>query len=141
VDLRKALKSFPIGSAGGLSALRPDHLRDALRSKVHANIEQALLDVVNMFAAGSLCAAVREWLVGAMLIELLKKDAGIRPVAVGDVIRRVAGKCAAAHVADEAREFFLPLQVGVAVPAGVTPSSTRGDTFWKKRPRTRGIVE
>eukprot|EP00731_Ephydatia_muelleri_P002958 Em0001g2958a len=42
----------------------------------------------------------------------------IRPIAVGETIRRLTGKCMCALVKDKATEFFQPLQLGVACHAG-----------------------
>ena len=42
----------------------------------------------------------------------------IRPIAVGETIRRLTGKCMCALVKDKASEFFQPLQLGVACHAG-----------------------
>jgi hypothetical protein len=36
---------------------------------------------------------MREVLCASSLIPLQKKDGGLRPIAVGDTIRRVVGKC------------------------------------------------
>ena len=53
---------------------------------------------------------------GANFLALQKVDGGIRPIAVGDTLRRLVLKCLCAEVRDDARDLFTPLQVGVAVP-------------------------
>ena len=42
----------------------------------------------------------------------------MRPIAVGETLRRLVAKCLCSHVKSEAREWLSPLQVGVAVPLG-----------------------
>ena len=62
------------------------------------------------------------FLAGASLIALNKIKEGcppdIRPIAVGETLRRLAGKCVCALLKDKAAEFFQPLQLGVACRAG-----------------------
>ena len=56
---------------------------------------------------------------GARLVGLVKRDRTLRPVAAGDVLRRMAGRLLSRHVAPDARKFFLARkQVGVAVEGG-----------------------
>ena len=63
-----------------------------------------------------------KFLAGGCLIALNKNKEGcppdIRPIAVGETIRRLTGKCMCALVKDKATEFFQPLQLGVACRAG-----------------------
>ena len=42
---------------------------------------------------------------------------GIRPIAIGDVFRRLTGKCMASLILDEANSYFLPSQC-VSAPGG-----------------------
>jgi hypothetical protein len=66
---------------------------------------------------GGLHAAIQQPLCAANLIPLSKKDGGIRPIAVGDVLRRVAGKVLLG-MPDTKRELecLKPRQFGVGVP-------------------------
>ena len=57
---------------------------------------------------------------GASLIALRKKDNGVRPIAVGEVYRRLASRLCCAAVRSELPDLFLPYgQVGVAVKGGL----------------------
>ena len=51
------------------------------------------------------------------MIGLSKKDGGIRPIAIGDVYRRLTGKCLSSLILSEANNFFLPSQC-VCAPGG-----------------------
>ena len=42
----------------------------------------------------------------------------IRPIVVGETLRRLTGKCLCALVKEKASEFFQPLQLGVACASG-----------------------
>jgi hypothetical protein len=57
---------------------------------------------------------------GARLVALLKTDGGLRPIACGDVFRRMAAKLLCAAVADDARAHLKECgQLGVCVPGGM----------------------
>ena len=47
-----------------------------------------------------------------------KKDGGLRPIAVGEVLRRLTSKCVARAVLPDALPILSPLQVGVGIPGG-----------------------
>ena len=49
---------------------------------------------------------------------LPKPQGGYRPIAVGEVLRRLSGKCLMRLVRDDAQTYFWTGQVGVAVPGG-----------------------
>ena len=53
------------------------------------------------------------------LLALPKPKGGLRPIAIGEILRRLTGKCLCATVKEEAKAYFAPLQVGVACPLGV----------------------
>ncbi|KAA8490219.1 hypothetical protein FVE85_9786 [Porphyridium purpureum] len=53
----------------------------------------------------------------ARLIPLKKKDGGVRPIAVGELLRRVLGKLVLAHLGSDAAESLRPDQYGGRFPA------------------------
>ena len=57
-------------------------------------------------------------LAGAGLVALPKPSGGVRPIAVGELLRRLTGKCLMALVREEASSHFWPAQAGVAVKGG-----------------------
>ena len=48
----KAIRSFPKGSAGGPSGLRPQHVRDALTAGYGDELARQLTEMVNLLARG-----------------------------------------------------------------------------------------
>lgn len=117
--VEKEVRAFPRGSAPGPSGLRPQHLKDALHSTAHRDeVLHQLLALVNLLAKGLAPPSVAEHLAGAWLVALTKKDGGLRPVAIGETLRRLVAKCLCSQVSDAARDRLAPLQVGVAVPGG-----------------------
>jgi hypothetical protein len=49
---------------------------------------------------------------------LNKPDGGLRPIAIGETIRRLVSKCCCEGTADDAKQIFGNLQVGVATRGG-----------------------
>ena len=116
-----ALRSFPAGSAPGPSGLRANHLKEAVFCPSPDRANHTLLclsRVVNLLCSGKLPHTVIPHLCGASLLPCLKRGGGLRPIAVGEVLRRLTSKCVARAVLPEALQILSPLQVGVGVPAG-----------------------
>ena len=114
----KCLRTFPAGSSGGPDGLTAQHLRDLLSGAPDQVFVSALTDFVNILLTGELPVSVREILFGGRLVALQKKDGGIRPIAVGYTLRRLAAKCANAYVIKRRSDELKPIQVGVGVDGG-----------------------
>ena len=56
-----------------------------------------------------------EWIASEPLTALKKDDGGVRPIAVGQTIRRLIGSILLGRVASKAKELLQPRQMGVAV--------------------------
>ena len=100
----KALGGFPKGSGGGPSGLRPQHLLEGVKAPSQRPALEALTDALNTLLAGRVPASMAPFMAGACL-HALKKDGGdVRPIAVGEVLRRLASKCACAKARENATE-------------------------------------
>ena len=113
-----ALKSFNKHSGAGPSGLRPFHLRQALVPAHSDQVVDHLASLVNLLVRGEAHNDVSPWLCGALLMALPKKDGTSRPIAVGEVFRRLAAKVLCQAYQDQARNYLWPLQIGVAHPLG-----------------------
>ena len=113
-----ALKSFNKHSGAGPSGLRPFHLRQALVPAYADQVVDHLVGLVNVLVRGEAHTDVSPWLCGALLMALPKKDGSCRPIAVGEVLRRLAAKTLCAAYQEQARNYLWPLQIGVAQPLG-----------------------
>ena len=110
--------SFPPGSGAGLSGLAPDVLKSAGRALGRPFWDE-LARVAALFANGLVPGDVRPFFFGARLVALLKKDGGIRLIACGEAIRRLAGRLLSFSLRDRLRALFPGVQqVGVALPCG-----------------------
>ena len=117
-SVEKAVRSFHRLSGAGPSGLRPLHLQEAMSTCHRDELLEHLGALVQLLAKGRAPASIAPFLAGASLTALPKKDASVRPVAVGETLRRLVSKCLCREYQDQAREFFFPLQIGVAHPLG-----------------------
>ncbi|CAI7912819.1 unnamed protein product, partial [Closterium sp. NIES-54] len=104
------------GVGAGPSRMTFEHLRDA--SITNASVRTHLHALVNTILGGNLPGPVATLLTASRLIALAKPGGGARPIAIGECLTRLAAKAALMVMGEAARDFFLPLQYGVAVPGG-----------------------
>ena len=117
-QVRKALLSFRAGTAPGPSGLCAEHLKSALKAPSPARGEgflHALTKFCNVMASGKIPRSVAPFFFGGSLFAAIKKDSGHRPIAVGEVYRRLISIGLAFEAASKAADLLSPVQVGVGV--------------------------
>ena len=110
-----AVRSFPAGSAPGPSGLQVSHLKEAVFCPSLSYATQAiraLTDIVRTLSAGEIPSEVVPHLCGAHLLAAQKKSGGLRPIAVGEVLRRLTSKCLSWAVCPAAIRSLSPLKLG-----------------------------
>ena len=128
-----ALYGFPRDSAAGPSLLRAQHLirgTDPCQQRVF--LRAARRDVPQSMAP---------YMAGAALMALVKDNGGVRPIAVGEVFRRLVGKCLCASVKEDAQQYFHPLQVGVATPLGVEAAVHSARSWMQRAAPGKGLLK
>ena len=113
-----ALKTFPRASAPGPSGLRADHIKETLATAHGDEVTAHLVSLCQLLAKGEAPTVVAPYLGGARLHALPKKNGGVRPIAVGETIRRLVGKVLCHATRADSNQYFWPLQVGVGVKLG-----------------------
>ena len=91
-DVRKGILSFHAGASGGADGLRPGHLRSLVAhgsAEVGSRLLSALTDMVNVMLRDEVPQFAVPILYSANECAIMKKDVGIRPIAVGSTIRRL----------------------------------------------------
>ena len=120
-EVIKAICSFPCGSAGGPDGLRPQHLKDLTCESAERGgkeLVRALSAFILHVLEGNTPVSVRPFFFGATLIALRKKDGGVRPIAVGQTLRRLVGKCAGLRIVQSMGAVLAPYQLGYGIPLG-----------------------
>ena len=87
-DIKLAISLFPVGSAGGLSGLRPQHLKDITSRRTGdsgTSFVRSLTALSNIIIAGRVPDCIRPFFAGANLSAFTKPDNGIRPI---ELVRR-----------------------------------------------------
>ena len=116
-----ALKSFPVATGAGRDGLQAQHLLDALSVKseqIRSQLLALITGYVNALLSGTLPDILSPFVGSAPVIPLLKANGGIRPIAVGEIWRRLTSKIAARHGTGTVRSYLSPHQVGVGTPNG-----------------------
>jgi hypothetical protein len=119
--VKKAIYSFHCSSSGGLDHLRPQQIKDMLQEdfgESSSRLLNTLTEFVNMSLNGEIPVDVISTFYGAKLIALSKKDGGIRPIAICNVLRCVISKVVSHSVLEKANKQFLPIQMGVDTRLG-----------------------
>lgn len=118
-----SIQSFPKGTSPGSSQLRAQHLLDVLRGTTTPAAIDCLSELttwINILLAGRAHPLISPWLCGAPLTALNKKNGGVRPIAVGETIRRLISKLCCSFIHPFLPEMFLPEgQVGVGIRGGL----------------------
>ncbi|KAL5510407.1 hypothetical protein EMCRGX_G005945 [Ephydatia muelleri] len=122
LDILSVLRSYTKSTACGPSGLRVQHLLDATEVPMQSSICSSLRSIVNLMATGSVSNVVSKFLVGGNLAALTKDKPGsppdIRPIAGGETLRRLVGKCLCQITKGKPSDYFSPHQFGVACPSG-----------------------
>ena len=119
-----ALKRFPRGSSPGASRLRIQHLLGAICGTTAPASSECLVQLtkwLNQLLSGTAHSLLAPWLCGAPLTALKKPNSdGYRPIAVGEVYRRLASRLACEAVRHKLPSLLLPYgQVGVGIKGGL----------------------
>ena len=120
MEVDKSVRKFGRGKAPGPSGMRPEHMK-IIHQGAQNRRDRALAGLtrlVNGMVKGEVPEPVAPYLSGARLHAGLKKDGSIRPIAVGNLLRRLVGRCVARSLADRAAQYLSPLQTGVGVRGG-----------------------
>ena len=119
--VERSLKSFPSGTGSGPSLCSADRLKCLLKLRDperKSSFISALTSVVQLLINGNAPASLAHLLAGARLIALKKDDNGIRPIAIGEILRRLVSKIAFNHVYPSLSAIFHNSQLGVGSKGG-----------------------
>jgi hypothetical protein len=90
---------------------------------------RALTKLCNFLLSGQLPSEICHLLYGASLCALNKKDGGLRPIAIGNCLRRLTSKLACFQSRNIVNSYLSPHQLGVATKLGCEASIHTTRTF------------
>ena len=143
-EVQRAVTSFPHSSAGGLDGLRPQDLQDMLGPSVGAaatGLADTLTKLATIMLRSKITPAVCPTLYGAALTALRKKDGGIRPITVGNVLRRLAGKIVSHRVMSVMGALVGPAQLGYGIRGGCEAAVHATRTFLEELGNIRVLLK
>jgi hypothetical protein len=117
-DLSRVLHSFTKGVGTDGTNFRVQHLLDVIDAHPAMPFLPALRSVLNLLLSGKAVDSVREFAAGARLTALAKGDSDVRPIAAGNIFRRLASKCVCALITTRSQLYFKGLQYGVSFSGG-----------------------
>ena len=121
-DVKRSIESFPPGSSGGPDGLLPQHLKDMTADSLGEPAYKLVDALVEFYNKVVLCDKVPDEIspvfYGANLTALSKPDNGVRPIAVGFSLRRMASKMLMCKVTGKCETLLRPHQLGVGTPKG-----------------------
>ena len=98
--------------------MTPQHLKELVADNTNSKLLEAVTSLVNLMLAGGMDQEVNEIIYGGRLIALKKKNGGLRPIAIGYTLRRLAAKCANKYATAKLASHFAPIQLGIGTPGG-----------------------
>ena len=140
-EVRIAIQSFPAGSAGGPDGLRPQHLKDLIILGGDIQLLLATTEFVNILLEGNLSSDICKIIYGGNLIALEKKDGGLRPIAIGYTLRRLAAKCANTYALDKISAVLAPRQLGSGISRGAEAAVHAARKYLQYLPDGYGLVK
>jgi hypothetical protein len=112
-----SINSFPAGSSLGLDGMRPQYLKDIIflsAGEAGQQALRALTKLCNFLLSGQLPSEICHLLYAGSLCVLHKKDGGIRPIAIGNCLRRLTLKLACFQSRNIVNSYLSPHQFEVA---------------------------
>ena len=143
-EVLRAITTFPHGSAGGLDGLRPQDLQDMVSESAGGAATRLLENLATLLTTmlrGGVSPEVCPLLYGASLTALRKPDSGIRPIAVGNVLRRLAGKIVSHRVMEEMGTLVRPAQLGYGTRGGCEAAVHATRAFLEEEEETQVLLK
>ena len=116
-EVLAAIRKFPTGSAGGGSGLTPEHFKELVGCP-DAQPENGLVEGLATLTCTSLkghgTQTLANWFVGSPITSPSKSEGGLRPIAVGETMRRLTSSIALKRFQGKAAQLLYLHQFGVA---------------------------
>ena len=141
-EVESKLKEFPLGSSGGPSGWRGSHSKEMLKATPSSGSSNPHFcpHFCTRIANGSYSEECMAVITAAGLVPVGKPCGGLRPIAVGDVFRRLAGKLLMESVVAKTAEYLRPGQIGVQVP-NAAETAARKVRLWTQEAKSDEVLQ
>jgi hypothetical protein len=117
-SVKVAIKSFTQSSGTGPSSFRAYWITQILECPQREDLLAMFTVFLNRMVKGDFPSVISPFYNDATLIPLRKANDGIRPIAVGECLRRICGKACMIQLRTKASTLFHPFQLGVGTRCG-----------------------
>ena len=101
----------------------------------------AVTEFNNLCLRGRVPVEIQPVFCGASLLALKKKDGGLRPIAVGNTLRRLVAKAACKVVTSKLVDRFVPVQLGFGVPRATEAAAHAARRYISDLPPGHGLLK
>ena len=126
-----------------MDGIRRQHLKDLLslsNGDSGISLLKSITALTNLMLSGKVLEIICRIIYGARLCALLKKDGGLRPIAIGSTFRRITAKIACGSVKEEIGEYLRPKQVGFNTKGGCEAAVHTCRSYVLKNRKRRKII-
>ena len=127
-----------------MDGLLPQHLKDLTSPTAGdgaAPLLTGLIGLMVLILEGRTPPAIRPLFFGANLTALSKKGGGVRPIAVGCTLRRLASKCACVHALQSIPQLLSPHQLGFGIAGGTEAAVHASRVYLNHLPPDKAMVK
>ena len=143
-QLRTAIEGMQTGGAPGPDGLRPVHVKQMTGPKAADARETVMAErskFIKLCLSGLVPPNIRHLFFGANLLAFKKKDGGLRPIAVGLILRRLTSRVACAATREMLPNILEPIQLGVGTRGGAEIAAHATRRFLANCTGDSGIVK
>jgi len=122
--------------------MRPQHIRDMVMCRESGHdFLTALTAFINLVLSGGCPFEVAPIFFGGRLLAMNKKSGGVRPIAIGFSLRRLASKCANSFGTNNLKSYFHPHQLGVGISGGCEAAIHSARRYLEAMPTDHVLVK
>ena len=142
--MQRIIKEIPRRLAPGLSGLRADYLLQATQRK-HRKLFEETAEIMARLAqraiAGDLPMSLARWICRGRGVPLRKKDGGVRPLVVGEVIRAAISKVVLARCGEAACESLPAVQLRFSPGQNGLQAAVRTARYWAQNLHCKALLK
>ena len=130
--VKDMINSSPNGSGAGTSSLRAQLSKDGISVNIGETgkkLLDSITELCNILFSNEIPVSVQPLLFGTNLISLEKTSGGLRPIAVGKMFRRLAGKFAAGVFTIKLAPMMALMELGAGVRFGAEAAAHAARSF------------